>query len=188
MKDADKISTLDLQHALPGYSGKFGYPTFRDIQQYLPDYFHYSDGWETWDLPNKSTVILRWHDKQVDAAQQALWLEEDSAAQARLAAEEKIKRENEELQRLDRLAKQEIEAARRKQGASVVALQVECSARKQVDRLIDEANELVSCAGKLVATLRRIPVERRSEIDIDSFLFNAGRVVKIGDKISPAPA
>ncbi len=185
MKDSDKIPPADIVLVLPGYRGEYGWPTFGDFRQYLPDYFAYQQshngGWLTWDNPNKSSVILQWHGRQVSIEVQNKWLAESNEISRRNAEEERIRQEQEERKRLERVARHEQERERRAAGASIVAQQVECSARKQVDKLIDEANELMVCAGKLVSVLRRIPADRLHEVDLDSFLFNAGRITKINE-------
>jgi len=183
MKDSDKILTADLQYALPGYSGQFGYPTFGDVKQYLPDYF--SGDWEEWDLPNKSSVILRWHGRQEDLAQQRLWQEEDRKVLARIESDEQSKKQVEEQKRLARVSRQESESARRAHGASIVAQQTACSERKRIDNLVEQANDYIANVSKLVATLRGIPAARLHEVDTDSLFFNCGRVKKIIEPTAP---
>lgn len=189
MNDSDYIPQSDIILVLPDYKGEYGWPTFGDFKQYLPDYFWSCQvkqgGWEPWDNPNKSSIILLWHGRRVSIEAQEKWLAESNEVSRRIAEEERKKRELEEQKRLERVAKFEQETQRRSAGAAIVAQQVECSARKQVDKLIDEANELVSNAGKLVAVLRRIPANRLHEVDLDSFLFNAGRVTKINEASRP---
>jgi len=177
MQESDKIPQSDITLVLPGYKGEYGWPTFGDFKQFLPDYYSYhKGGWETWDNPNKSSVILNWHGRKVSIEAQEKWLEESNAISRRVAEEERRNAEREEQKRLERVAKYEQEASRRAHGASVVAQQIECSERKRVDAQVDEANELVLSASKLAAILKNLPADRVQSVDLESFIFNAERI------------
>jgi len=194
MNDSDKISELDIKYTLPDYKGKYGWPIYADIKQYLPDYFNPNEGWETWDMPNKSAVIFKWHDRQVSIEAQNKWLEESNAVSRRIAEEERARQENEESDRLARVAKEKYkhaqEESRRTRADAIHADQMNACKLKQeaerarredkrVDKLVEQANEYIVTVSKLVATLRGIPAARLHEVDTDSLFFNCGRVKSI---------
>lgn len=181
MKDSDKISKNDfIGGQLAGYDGRFGYPTYGELIPLLPSYFFDTKAtWEGWDQCNKATVLMRWLDLQETRAFVERETKQLAESQKRHAAEEADRKSREESERQARLAKDAIRQADREHGRQIVAMQSECSARKKTDALIDEANELVLNAGKLVGILRRIPTDRLHEVDTESFLFNCGRVKQI---------
>lgn len=198
MNDSDKIPQADILLVLPRYKGEYGWPTYGDFKPLFPDYYWSAQvkqgGWEPWDNPNKSSVILEWHGRQVSIEAQKKWLAESNEISRRIAEEEKRKQELAEEQRLVRLAKQrasqEDETARKQRADKIHAEQMEANRRKLdaekskreeqvVNELIEQANEYITSVNKLVAALRRIPDNRLHEVDTDSLFFNCGRVKSI---------
>ena len=190
MKYSHKIPQADITLVLPGYKGEYGWPTFGDFKQFLPDHYQYHRGdWLTWDNNNKSSVILSWHSRQVSIEAQERWLAESNEVSRRIALEEKQRAEREEEERLLRVAKREEEVSRRARADNIHADQMDANKRKleaeqlkRTDKLVDESVLLVSeISGRipmLLKILARLPAERMREVDIEILLFNLERLKK----------